>query len=450
MAAYYLQSLLQYILIDEKINRILPFLKSRLFKNSFYTGVTLIFIGLIPFTFNFLIGRTFGANTLGKINVVINFCLIITIFISNFFGSAGNKFLAEYRGSKNLENFIYTFKIIFFGSSAILIITGIILFYGWDYYSVKFSLPDNLLYPIILYIFFRTAYILLRRTFYGMDLVKQYAQNEIFSAIIMFIMIFYVSFYHLQNFLIHTYLISYLFFLILGVNTLLKNFNNIKATMDTSNSFSKKNVLKNFSRYGFVSMIGTVASTGTGYLSVIVTGIYLNHSDAGIYTAVLSIVSVLMFFPKLFIQVFLPEFSKLFGQGEKTKIVQIFKKTFFLLFLFSLVVCLLLFFLSEAILNLFGKDFASGKIILMIIIPSIFIRMISIPCNAFLSGTKYILIPNIGGIIIFVVSLISWSIFIPKYNDAGVAMGYSLGIIIGIGYQIASAMFKLRTFIVNN
>ena len=45
-----------------------------------------------------------------------------------------------------------------------------------------------------------------------MDLVKQYAQNEIFSAIIMFIMIFYVSFYHLPNFLIHTYLVSYLFF----------------------------------------------------------------------------------------------------------------------------------------------------------------------------------------------------------------------------------------------
>ena len=157
-----------------------------------------------------------------------------------------------------------------------------------------------------------------------MDLVKQYAQNEIYSAIIMFIMIFYVSYYQLPNFFI-TYIFNKLFiFLILGINTLLKNFNDIKATMDKTNSFSKKNVLKNFSRYGFVSMIGTVASTGTGYLSVIVTGIYLNHSDAGIYTAALSIVSVLMFFPKLFIQVFLPEFSKLFGQGEKTKIVQNF------------------------------------------------------------------------------------------------------------------------------
>ena len=435
-------------MIDKKINKILPFLKSRLFKNSFYTGLALIFIGLIPFTFNFIIGRTFGATTLGTINVIINFCLIITIFISNFFGSAGNKFLAEFRGRKNLEDFIYTFKIMFFGSSAILIITGIILFFGWDYISIKFSLPDNLLYPIILYIFLRTAYILLRRTFYGMDLVKQYAQNEIFSAIIMIILIFYISFYHLPNFLIHTYLVSYLFFLILGVYTLLKNFNDIKATMDKTNHFSKKDVLKRFSRYGFVSMIGTVASTGTGYLSVIVTGIYLNHSEAGIYTAALSIVSVLMFFPKLFIQVFLPEFSKLFGQGEKTKIVQIFKKTFFMLFLFSLIICLLIFYLSETILTLFGEDFASGKTILVIIIPSIFIRMISIPCNAFLSGTKYILIPNIGGIIILVVSLISWSFFIPEYNEAGVAMGYSLGIIIGIGFQIISAMLKLKSFLV--
>ena len=120
-----------------------------------------------------------------------------------------------------------------------------------------------------------------------------------------------------------------------------------------------------------------------------------------------------------------------------------------MLFLFSLIICLLLFFLSETILNLFGEDFASGKTILMIIIPSIFIRMISIPCNAFLSGTKYILIPNIGGIIILVVSLISWSFFIPEYNEAGVAMGYSLGIIIGIGFQIIGAMLKLKSFSVS-
>ena len=72
--------------------------------------------------------------------------------------------------------------------------------------------------------------------------------------------------------------------------------------------------------------------------------------------------------------------------------------------------------------------------------------MISVPCNAFLSGTKYILIPNISGIIIL---LFHWSLgfyFIPEYQEIGIAIGYSLGIIVGIGYQIFMSFKKLQTF----
>ena len=46
-------------------------------------------------------------------------------------------------------------------------------------------------------------------------------------------------------------------------------------------------------------------------------------------------------------------------------------------------------------------------------------------------------------------TVISWSFLIPEYNEAGVAMGYSLGIIIGIGFQIISAMLKLKSFLVS-
>ena len=279
-----------------------------------------------------------------------------------------------------------------------------------------------------------------------MDLVRHYAYNEIFAAIFMFAMIGYVCYNDVPNFLIHTYLVSYFIFLILCIFTLSKNFKKTTSSMDRINNFSKNDVLKAFSRYGLVSMVGTVASTGTGYLSVIVTGMYLNHLEAGVYTAVLSIVSILMFFPKLFIQVFLPEFSKLFGEGAKKKIVQIFKQTFFILFLFSLVTCLILLFLSDRILMLFGQDFSGGSTILKIILPSLFIRMISIPCNAFLSGTKYILVPNIGGIIILLVSSFSWFFLVPNYHELGIAMGYSLGITIGIGYQIVASIFKLKSF----
>ena len=204
--------------------------------------------------------------------------------------------------------------------------------------------------------------------------------------------------------------------------------------------------MQKFAHYGLVSMIGTVASTGTGYLSIIIIGMYLSNSDAGIYSSVLSIVSVLMFIPKLFTQVFLPEFSKLFGEGDRLRILQIFKQSNWLMLAISTTVCLALFFFAGNILSLFGQEFSKGSTILKIILPSVFIRMISIPYVSFLSGTKYVIYPNIGGIVILVTSLIFWIILVPSFHLIGIAMGYTIGIIVGIGYQIIVALIKIKTF----
>ena len=77
-----------------------------------------------------------------------------------------------------------------------LIISCISLFFLWEYIFKRFSLSEELLFPIIIFIFLRTVYILLRKTFYGVDLVKQYTLNEILSAIVMLLMIVYVCIYN--------------------------------------------------------------------------------------------------------------------------------------------------------------------------------------------------------------------------------------------------------------
>ena len=76
-------------------------------------------------------------------------------------------------------------------------------------------------------------------------------------------------------------------------------------------------------------------------------------------------------------------------------------------------------------------------------------RMISIPFVSFLSGTKYVIYPNIGGIVILMISTLSWFILVPKYQLIGIAIGYSIGIIIGIGYQIIMAVLKIKNFTIN-
>ena len=71
-------------------------------------------------------------------------------------------------------------------------------------------------------------------------------------------------------------------------------------------------------------------------------------------------------------------------------------------------ICFIIFILSENILGIYGSNFILGDNALKILIPSIFIRMISIPFVYFLSGTKYVIYPNLGGIIILGISLGSW------------------------------------------
>ncbi|MFL2982986.1 MAG: oligosaccharide flippase family protein [Candidatus Neomarinimicrobiota bacterium] len=418
----------------------------RLIKNSFYTGLALAFVGVTPFTFNFLVARTFGKEALGSVNLVLSFCLLITIFITNFFGSAGNKYLAEYRGSKDHNKFIYVFKIMGLGPIILLSIISLTLSHYWLYLTVKFSFDPSILATIILYIFCRSYYILIRRALYGMDLVKPYTINEIISNLIMLIFLIYFCQTKQYDSLISCYVISYFTFFIFGIIIFIKTYNPLKNLMPISKNFPKQVVLKKFNHYGFVSMIGTVASTGTGYISMIIIGIYLDHADAGLYSSVLSVISILMFIPKLFTQVFLPEFSKLFGEGEKEKISQIFNRTIWYMLFIATILCITVFIFSNHILSVFGKDFVNGNVILLILLPTVFIRILSIPFVSFLSGTKYILYPNIGGVIIFVISLISWLILVPDLKLLGIALGYSIGNFSGISYQILMAILKIRKF----
>ena len=435
---------MQYILIDKKIKP--SIFSKRILKNSFYTGLALLFAGIITPLFNFIIARFFGQEVLGEFNIMISFCLIITIFVTNFFGSAGNKFLAEYRGKNSYNQFVYVLKIVIFGPIIILLLLNTILLIKWDYFSKNFSLPYELFIKIIFYIFFRSFYIIFRRIYYSVDLVSIYAKIEIISDIVLFLAIILVAFKGKTTLLLDCYIYGYATFVIISIILLLKNYQTITKNMSYLDNFNKNDIMKKFSHYGIVSMVGTVASTGTGYLSILVIGMYLSQSDAGLYSSVLAIVSILMFIPKLFTQVFLPEISNLFGAKKNKEITQLFYQTSKIMISLSAALCTIVYLISSDILNLFGEEFVKGSIILQLLLPSVFIRITSIPFVSFLSGTKYIIYPNIGGVIIFFVSLISWVILVPNYSLLGVAIGYTIGNITGVSYQILMAYLKIKSF----
>jgi O-antigen/teichoic acid export membrane protein len=374
----------------------------------------------------------------------MSFCLIITIIVTNFFGTSGNKFLAEFRGRENAKSFILVLKILIYAPIITLLIISVFIYLNWQFISDYFGLPLDMLIPILLFIYFRSSYIIIRRIFYGVGLVKDYTQNEIISDILMFCVLGYICLSGQKHFLLNCYIISYSFFSILSILILYKKIPKVLKRLKSNDTIDKKIVSLEFFRYGFVSMIGTVASTGTGYLSLLIIGTYLSNSQAGVYSSVITIISILMFIPKLATQVLLPEFSKLFGQNDNDQITKLLFYSLKVLISIAFLVCFLVFFFSNNILSLFGPDFQTGNIILRIMLPSVFIRIVSIPFISFLSGTKYIIYPNIGGIIILIISVLLWILLVPDYKLIGIAIGYTSGILVGIGYQIYVAIIKMK------
>tara|TARA_Y100000031_G_scaffold153360_1_gene198450 strand:+ start:477 stop:1340 length:864 start_codon:yes stop_codon:yes gene_type:complete len=282
--------------------------------------------------------------------------------------------------------------------------------------------------------------------FYGIDLVPFYAINEIVSDIILIAAIGAVCWLRLPHLLIQSYVLGYSIFTVISILALYKNYAAIVGPLHPQENYQTKSVLIDYFKYGFITMAGTASSTGTGYLSMLFTGYFLTSTDAGIYSSVLAIVSIVMFLPRLVTQVLLPEFSKLFGAGEENSIIHTLKYSFWFLFIIAMIINGFLFVFAEDILSIFGNSFSSGSLILRIIIPGVFIRMISVPLVTFLSATEYVVYPNIGGIIILIVSVVTWSIAVPAYDLTGIAAGYVAGISIGIGYQIVMAVIKLRSF----
>lgn len=422
-------------------------IQSRLLGNSIYTGIALFFVGTVPFIFNIIVARYFGKDLLGEINVSLSFCLLITLFVTNFFGTTSNKFLSEYRGRKELEPFNLVVLISLLGPLIVNIILILLIFLFWETISLKFSLSEHMLIPMILYIFGRTYYIVIRKVYYGINLIANYTAIEIVSDIIILISIFTICQLGVSDQILFSFTFGYLIFSLIGLVILFFNYKIITSQLRSVKSFNYANVYNKYIKYGFITMIGNASSAGTSYLSMLFIGFYLSNSQAGIYSSVLAIISILMFIPRLFSQVLLPEFSNLFGSGNVKQLKNTLFVSLFFLTIIGTIALLPLYIFSYEILSLFGNSFVEGSQILRIMTPALFIRIVSVPIVTFLSSTKYVIYPNIGGVIILITSVGTWMLLTPSYQLSGIAYGYLVGTAFGIGYQIIMGLIMFNKYI---
>ncbi len=426
----------------------------RIFRDTLLTIVAMVIFGSTNFIFNVVIGRFYGSEILGEISAALSTSLLLSYFVATGFPTATSKYISEYLG-KNKENEAnYIFKL----SLKYAIITSIIItciaFVFLDHITSIFDISEHFFLLSLPVISLYGVYMILKMTYYGYRSVKKYFKNEIISDSVFFASLGIIIFFKNLYFVYTPYILLYLIFIILSITFFRKKFK-------TERISNKKNLQKAFFTYAGIAFIGTFSSMAMRNLSIMMSSMYLPKSDVGFLSAALSVSTIFFLFPNALNRILLPEFSYTFGKGDKEKLTKLLNKsTEYVSFFVTLVNSLGIIFAPIIIDFFYSSEFADSVILLQILLFSYWFTMVARPAVAVLSGTKYVHIPNIGGVLGLFSAICGWIFLIPTFGIIGTAIGYLLGIAVntlvivifahkyyGLRYQILCMHFIFILFI---
>jgi len=398
----------------------------RIFRDTLLTIVAMVIFGSTNFIFNVVIGRFYGSEILGEISAALSTSLLLSYFVATGFPSASAKYISEYIGKNKESEANYIFKLslkygvlISIGITciAVIFLDNIASIFDISEHFFLLSLPVTSLYGV---------YMILKMTYYGYRSVKKYFKNEIISDSVFFASLGIIIFFKNLYFVYTPYILLYLIFIILSITF-------FRTKFKTERISNKKNLQKAFFTYAGIAFIGTFSSMATRNLSVMMSSMYLPKSDVGFLSAALSVSTIFFLFPNALNRILLPEFSYTFGKGDKEKLTKLLNKsTEYVSFFVTLVNSLGIIFAPIIIDFFYSSKFADSVILLQILLFSYWFTMVARPAVAVLSGTKYVHIPNIGGVLGLFSAICGWIFLIPTFGIIGTAIGYLLGIVVNV------------------
>lgn len=397
-------------------------MKNSVFKNTILTIIALISFGMTNLVFNILIAKEFDAATLGSLNLVISTALLLSLVVVTGLGPAATKYLAEYLGKGDSDGARSSFQISFkfvFVLSALLFIFAVVLsepvsnIVGVERKLFLIATP-----LIPLYAFYE----LYKNSYYGVNSVGKYLRNEIMSDVVFFIVLGVVVFY-LRCLLILPFLFLYLVFTVLSTADFLDYLTPVKV--------KQRGITKSIVTFASISFVGTFASTSRMRLSVVLSGAYVSTEYVGYYAAAFSFLTALYLIPRAMSMALFPLFSYHYGKNDASNITRILNCSTKWLTIIILLLSGIMVFLSKNILQiLFGYEYAGASLTLQILILSACATVVAIPAVNSLSGTKYVKIPNIAGVLGLISCLVLWPFLIPKYGIIGTAVGFLISTVV--------------------
>ncbi len=222
----------------------------------------------------------------------------------------------------------------------------------------------------------------------------------------------------------------------------IRKLNSIKEAPDKNFSF------KELISYSLPQIPTTTMIFINGWLDGIMLGIYMSEFSVGIYNVALKI-STLLQLPELALNsISGAQISRAYYENDLNKIKNISLKATKIIFYTVLPALIILFFLRNPILQIFGEEFTQGHSSLMILATGFFISSYIGPVGQILTMSGKQKFINVVQIFSVTGNVLINIYLIPRYGLIGAAMGaVAAKIILNVGNLILVWKFyKIRTF----
>lgn len=388
-----------------------PYLSSRyvvnnlkiFIRNSLYQGFAAIVDRLVFLLIFILIARTFGEGEIGKLSTVLSFINILNIISTFGLNVILHKESSVKRDINNELKVILQFKLIF---------TILLFFLLIPFAQFSDALELDYIAIISLGIIFFDISTLILMIYLGRNQSKKYFLIQFFSRISLIALISLLCLTDLKHFISFAFLASGLFQLIITLIDYRPELKNIAI-------LSKINItlLNTIVKKSFPIFAGLFFVLFYDKVDLILITTIVNPNETGLYYAAYSLMKSSTLFGAFYLNYFFTQLSRTFAENRFEEYRYNFNLSIIISIVIGIISFILLFTLSEKIINLlYGSKFISSIEILRIISISPILIFLNYNLGVISNSISRHYIPMIAAFISLIFNLIFNIIYLPKYG----------------------------------
>ena len=398
-------------------------------KNAGITALGLVVLNVMSFVNNAIITRTVGADQYGIYVLATRILEFLMVAAALGLGQSVIRFISMYAGKNDPRKvkgtILYVLRITVLASLGF----ALIIFLLSEIVSTRiFKRPELAYYLKILMIALPCGVMLntVLHIFIGLKQVKyQVLMANLASPLLFFVLISatFLLGYRLDG-LVWMHIANIVFIAAAAWIILRKVY--FRKAAETEIQLETRKIWN----YNIPVYAAHFANTAFRLTPIFIMGYFLSNEEVGIFNVSYKVGALVLFSMSAFRLIFLPSISELFAKKDIATISGLFKTVTKWIFTFGLIIFAMVAAFDVTILKIFGDEFASGALVLLLVMAGELVNASTglVGAIILMSGRSKVVLVNSVIQFAMIAGLAWW--LTPLYGSAGTALAYAIAMLI--------------------